>query len=101
METQTGYLADDQVLWFSSDERKWITRILKLAEAHPQEVTIKKRPEENDGCIYATMPATWLKISPPAKKDLTDEQRQELAERARRIFSETRQLSEKNGQISR
>ena len=81
METQTGYLSEDHVLWFSSDERKWITRTLKLAEAHPEEVTIKKRPEENDGCIYATMPASWLKIGSPAKRDLTDEQRAAIGAR--------------------
>lgn len=86
METQAGYLTDDHVLWFSSDERKWITRILKLAEERPQEVTIKKRPEENDGCIYVTLPASWLRIGPPVKLELTDEQRQARAENARRNF---------------
>lgn len=81
METQTGYLTEDHVLWFSSDECKWINRMLKLSEAHPGEVIIKKRPGENDGCIYVTMPASWLKIGPPVKRSLTDEQRAEIGER--------------------
>lgn len=85
METQTGYLTEDHVLWFSSDERKWITRILKLAEAHPEEVTIRKRPEENDGCIYATMPAAWLKIGPPRKLELTEEQRRTMSDHAKQL----------------
>ncbi len=81
METQTGYLTEDQVLWFSSDEQKWKTRIMKLAAEHPEEVTIKKCPEENGGCFYATMPASWLKIGPPRKRELTDEQRAEIGTR--------------------
>lgn len=93
METQAGYLTEDRVLWVSSDEQKWINRILKLAKDHPQDVTIKKRPEENDGCIYATMPANWLMIRPPVKRDLTDEQRQAMSQRARRNLLKHDKLS--------
>ena len=36
--------------WFSTDERKWITKIRKLKEAYPDEVEIIKEPNTNDGC---------------------------------------------------
>lgn len=33
------------------------------------------------GSIVATVPAKWMKMSPSKKRELTDEQRKELAER--------------------
>ena len=74
METACGYL-NDRVMWVSTDEQKWIGRLLKMAEEHPDEVTIKARPEENDGCLYLTCPAIWLKIAPPRRLNISDEER--------------------------
>jgi len=65
--------------WFSTDERKWITRIRKLKEAHPDEVIIHNKPETNDGCLVCTFPSDWLKITPPKKMNLTEEQRLQRA----------------------
>ncbi len=80
METACGYL-DSEDMWFSSDQRKWITRIRKLAASHPAEVTIICQPETNNGCIYAKVPQRWLRIAPPRKMNLTEEQRRVAAER--------------------
>jgi hypothetical protein len=80
METACGYL-DDKVMWVSTDERRMITHLLKLAEKHPDEVKVVARPEENDGCLYLKCPASYLKINPPARKNLSDEQRVALRER--------------------
>lgn len=66
--------------WFSTDERKWITRIRKLKMLYPELVTIKNEPETNDGCLVCTLPSEWLKLSPPKKMNLTDEQRAARAE---------------------
>jgi len=82
METCCEYL-DDKVMWVSSDQQKIINRVRKLAELYPDSVTIKRQPEQNDGCIYATMPAEWLKLNPPRKIELTDERKAELSERLR------------------
>ena len=73
----------DKTLFVSSDHQKWINKIRKLAEQYPDDVTMKNRPEENDGCICATMPSEWLRISPPRKVEMTEEQKAELAERLR------------------
>lgn len=80
METACGYL-DDKVMWVSTDERRMITHLLKLAEKRPDEVKIVARPEENDGCLYLKCPASYLKINPPVRQNLSDEQRVALRER--------------------
>ena len=80
METCFNY-CDKEHGYFSSDERRYITKIHKLAEKYPEQVRIIAEPENNDGCIYAELPTSWLKIQPPRKLDLTDEQREELSVR--------------------
>lgn len=62
METCFNYT--DKTAYVSSDEKKWINKVRKLAEQRPDEVEIICQPEENDGCIYAKLPAQWLKINP-------------------------------------
>ena len=52
-ETSWNYISDDNIAYFSSSERKWITKIRKLAEANPNEVKIVREPEDNGGTIYA------------------------------------------------
>ena len=84
METTCEYL-DDKIMWVSSDQQKIIHRVRKLAESYPDKVTIKHQPEQNDGCICATMPAEWLKLSPPIRREMTDEQRQAASERMKTL----------------
>lgn len=82
METNYGYV-DKENGYFSSDERKWITKVRKLKEKFPDQVQILAEPESNDGCIYCRLPASWLKIVP--KKVLTDKQREKLSERMKQL----------------
>lgn len=79
METSCAYT--DSVMFVSTDERRMINRILRFAEAHPGDVEILARPENNDGCLYCKLPSKWLKITPPAKRELTDEQKAAMVER--------------------
>ena len=65
--------------YFSSNEQKWITKILRLKKQYPDLVNILKMPEENDGTIYAKMPVTFLRIQGPAK--ISDAVKQANAER--------------------
>lgn len=83
METCFNY-CDKDIAYFSSDERKWITRIRRLQGKYPELVTILKQPEDNDGCIYARLPASALKIQLRDKKDLSEEQKQTLVDNLRR-----------------
>ena len=80
-ETSWNYISDDNIAYFSSSERKWITKIRKLAEANPNEVKIVREPEDNGGTIYAQVPATWLYVRKPKQVNMTEEQRAAAAER--------------------
>ena len=87
METIFTY-CDEDLAYFSSDERKWINRVRGWKKDYPDEIEILKEPEQNDGCIYARVPAKWLKLRPPKKMNFTDEQRKRYSERMR-IMNET------------
>lgn len=71
METCINY-CDKEAAFFSSDERRWITKIRKLKEKYPDDIDIIAEPETNDGCIYCKLPSRWLKIQP--KRIYTEEQ---------------------------
>ena len=84
VETACEYL-DDKVMRISTDERRMINRMMKLAEQYPDEVEIIERPETNDGCLYMKCPADWLLIRHPKKMNYTEEQRAAMAERIKNI----------------
>ena len=48
METCFNYTEKEHG-YFSSDERKFITKVRKLKEKYPEQVRIIAEPEENDG----------------------------------------------------
>ena len=72
---------DKSPAFFSSDERKWINKFRKLKEQYPDLVSIDREPETNDGCICAKFPASWVQVRPKIKRELTEEQREEMRER--------------------
>jgi len=84
METCFNY-TDRDTAYFSSDERKFINKVRRLKEQYPEQVRIIAEPEENDGCIYCELPTAWFTIRIPKKRVLTEEQRQELSDRMKRI----------------
>lgn len=84
-ETAVGYLDVDNDASFDSNERKWINKILRLKDKYPDEVEIINTPEDNYGSITAHIPKSWMKVSPPKKMNLTEEQKAERAERMRKI----------------
>lgn len=91
-ETCIEYLDVDTYATFCSSERKWINKIHKLKEAHPEDVEILREPEDNCGVILAHVPKSWMKVSPPKKVDLTEEQRLASAERLKKA-REARNIS--------
>ena len=80
-ETCVNHVAPDKTIGFCSSERKWVNKILRLAEQRPDEVHITHMPEDNHGMLCADLPANWLKISPPRQVSYTEEQRAAMAER--------------------
>ena len=59
-----------------------IKKIQKLHEERPNDFNYYV--ENDDGSICFKVPKKWLKIRPPRTRNLTDEQRQELAERLKK-----------------
>ncbi len=88
METCCEYT--DSVMWVSTDERRMITRMMKLIAEHPDETEIIKRPEENDGCLCCKVPSTWLKIAPPVKREMSDEQKAAASQRMQKLNEQAR-----------
>lgn len=83
METCCDYIVGEK-MFVSSDEPKVRNKLLRLKDQYPDDVHIIADPEINDGTIYCTVPAGWLKISPPKKREMTEEQKKILAERMKR-----------------
>lgn len=91
MQTCFNYSEKDRA-FFSSDEQRWINKIRKLLDEHPDEMRLLASPESNDGCIYVELPASWLKIIPKRKVELSEEEKAVLRERMlniRKNMSET------------
>ena len=82
---------ENAIEWINGQDRvtvtlsqgRYISKIKKLAEKFPDEVKIVK--ENTNGTILAHIPLNYIKIN-RASRDLTEEEREELAERARNNF---------------
>lgn len=62
-------------------QKRMISSIRKYAKKKPDECRIIA--ENGDGSIVVSVPVTWVKVSPPRKVEMTDEQRRAAAERLR------------------
>lgn len=77
--------SDGETGFFSSSERHWITKILKLKKQFPKQVSIIKLPENNNGIIYCEIPKNWFRLNPG--KTLTREQREAQGENLKKSLS--------------
>lgn len=84
-ETVMGYVVGEKQASFCSAEKKWINKIIKLKETHPDEVHIDYYPENNSGVLLAHIPAKWLKIGPP--RQMSEEQKAAAAERMKAMHN--------------
>ena len=58
---------------------KFYNKLQKLAKSHPEiQIKINK-----DGSMFAHIPLSWVKISPPRK--MSEEQKQQSAERLKKM----------------
>ena len=81
-ENNIEFLTGQRKVTFTFTARKYINRIKKYKESHPDDVDFF---ENSDGSICGHVPLKWLKISPPRKVELTDEQKAERTERMRKL----------------
>jgi hypothetical protein len=61
-------------------QQRYVSRIKELAKKKPDKCKITA--ENSDGSIVAHIPVSWIRINP--EKELSDEQRQAIAERLNR-----------------
>ena len=59
-----------------------MNKLRELAVSHPSDVAIK----DNEDCVFATVPTSWIKISPKRKSNMTEEQRKANTERLMRYM---------------
>lgn len=80
-ETCINTTNEDKTATVCTSETKWINKILRLYGQHPDEVKIIYYPEDNHGVLIATVPKSYMKISPPRQVNYTEEQKVAMAER--------------------
>lgn len=75
--------SDHEYMEYGTSERKFVNQLRKLAESHPDKVTIVK---DDGNYIYARVPLSWFRApKPPIKREFTEEQKAQMAERMRNI----------------
>lgn len=78
-ETDLDHIGGNDYWGVSTGEQKWRNRLAKLHEQYPDEV--KLMAANKDGSVFYHIPKDWVKISPPIKRNLTEEQKAELRDR--------------------
>lgn len=81
-ETVYEHSAGRETFTVTTMEQRQIGMIRRLAEAHPEDVHIIS---DENGCLMAHLPYKWMQIRAPRKVELTEERKEELAERLRRM----------------
>ena len=82
MDNAIEFIKGSKTATVTFSQGKYINKILSLAETHP-EVEILERPESNDGYLYARIPVSWVKVSPPRNSNMSDEMKEQFADRMR------------------
>ena len=81
IEAAINYTNVDNCAYFSSNEKRWINRIMRLKHDHPDEVDIQQVPDNNGGYIMAGVPKEWFKLTPPKKVFYSTTMRKQIGER--------------------
>ena len=81
-ENAISFLKDAEIATVTFSQKRYISKIEKLAQKFPDEVQIVHR---NKGSIVAHIPVSYIKINKKSV-ELSDEERQALSERARSTF---------------
>lgn len=74
------FLTNMRKISFTFTARKWINKVKKLKEEHPDEIDYVENP---DGSIFGHAPIKYFKLSAPRKVELSEEQKVERAARMR------------------
>lgn len=77
------FLTGEKTMTLSVTNPKHINRLRKLHEKNPS--CFDYLVQNSDGSICCRLPLSWLKITPPTKKELTEEEKQNLRQRLAEI----------------
>lgn len=83
-ETTVNIYATDNMMSVYSSDPVMLGKLFTLAEQHPDDVKVERADQYGATVI---LPQKWLKIAPPIKRNLTDEQRAEMSARAKKQFA--------------
>lgn len=86
IENVIEWLNGQDIAVLTLSERRYISRVRKLSASTSGVTDWHTNP---DGTIYARVPLDWIKISPPKRMNLSEEERQKRAERMRAHASKT------------
>lgn len=79
-ETAYDYIDGNSYATFYTGQRKWLNKINnEWLVKYPDQVKVIQVNE--DGSMLVHIPKNWLKLSPPKKMNLTDEQRRKIGDR--------------------
>lgn len=78
------WLTNQKIGAVTFSQRKFVTKIKKYAEQYPKDIKIIA--ENEDGSIFAHVPVSWFKFSPPRKgREYTEEEKAEAANRLKKV----------------
>jgi len=80
-ENNIEWITNQEIVTATISQGRYITKIKKLAEQHPNDVRIME--ENKDGSILCQFPLRYLKINNPSRV-MTEEQKAAAAERLKR-----------------
>lgn len=86
-ENVVEYATGSKTATFTFSQKKWINKMTKYSESHPDEVDIVINP---DGSAFGHVPVDWIKISPKRTRTMTEEEKAVARER----LQKARQKSE-------
>lgn len=73
------FLRNEERATVTFSQGRFIHKIEKLAQENPDKCQIIKK--NNDGSILAHIPTSWIRIRPPRKIDMDEEQKEQLRNR--------------------
>jgi hypothetical protein len=71
------WINGDKEAAITASQKKVINKLRKLHEENPEEVVLITN---QDGSVFAKVPTDWIKIKKPTRRELTEEERLEMAE---------------------
>lgn len=93
-ENMVEFLDNDKEATVTLHDLRLKNRVLKLAEEYPAEVKVTVMPEQNHGFLVAHVPKKWVRVNPPIKREMTEEQKEALADRGRAVLAKLRVVSD-------